>query len=93
MNSITLANFVNALFWVYIILIFARILVSWTGMPSERTIVQIYRFIYEVTEPYLGLFRRIVPVAGGIDFSPTVGLIVLYIVRSYLVRYIAHGSF
>ncbi|MCL4309316.1 MAG: YggT family protein [Actinomycetota bacterium] len=86
MSSTGLANFINALFWVYFILIFIRVLFSWVR-PSGG-LITVYRFVYDVTEPYLGLFRRIVPVAGGIDFSPMVGMMVLLIIRYYLLQYI-----
>lgn len=52
----------------------------------------IYRFVYDVTEPYLGLFRRIIPLAGPIDFSPFVGLIVLGIIQGLVRNLILTGS-
>ncbi len=92
MARIDLANFVNALFWVYYVLIFARVLFSWIRVPSGPMLT-IYRFIYDLTEPYLRIFRRFIPVVSGIDFSPFIGLIILVIVRSYLVGLIAYGTF
>ncbi len=91
MNSTGLANFINALFWVYFILIFIRVLFSWVR-PSGAMIM-IYRFVYDITEPYLGLFRRIIPMAGPIDFSPFIGLIVLGIIQTIVRNLILTGSF
>ncbi len=92
MGNATIANFVDALFYVYYILIIARVLFSWLRAPSG-TLLMIYRFVYDVTEPYLGLFRRIIPLAGSIDFSPFVGLIVLGIIQSIVRSLILTGNF
>ncbi len=92
MGSVSAANFVDALFYVYYILIIARVLLSWIRMPSGAMLM-IYRFVYDVTEPYLGLFRRIIPLAGPMDFSPFVGLIVLGIIQSVVRNLILTGNF
>lgn len=88
MSNATIVNFVNALFTVYIILIFVRVIFSWIGLPSHGAWYEIFRFVYNVTEPYLGIFRRFIPVAAGIDFSPFVALIVLGIIRQVVISLI-----
>ena len=90
MNSVTLANFVNYIFYVYYILIIVRVLFSWVR-PSGA-LIPIYRFVYDATEPYLGLFRRIIPAVGQIDFSPMIGLIVLLVVQGIVQNLILTGS-
>ena len=85
MGNSGIVSFVNALFYVYYILIFIRVIFSWIGLPSHGIWYEIFRFVYNVTEPYLGIFRRFIPVAGGIDFSPFVGLLVLGIIQSVVV--------
>ncbi len=80
MSNATVASYVDALFWVYYALIIARVFFSWIRLPSGP-ILMIYRFVYDVTEPYLGLFRRFIPMVGPIDFSPFIGLIVLLILQ------------
>ena len=82
--SFNLVSFVNALFYIYYILIIVRVIFSWIGIPSGGFLA-IYRFVYDVTEPYLGLFRRIIPTVGAIDFSPFIALIVLGIIQSIIV--------
>ncbi len=82
--SFSLVSFINALFYVYYILIIVRVIFSWIGIPSGGFLV-IYRFVYDVTEPYLGLFRRFIPTAGAIDFSPFIALIALGIIQSIIV--------
>ncbi|MCL4474488.1 MAG: YggT family protein [Actinobacteria bacterium] len=85
MGNSAIVSFVSALFYVYYILIFIRVIFSWIGLPSHGIWYEIFRFVYNVTEPYLGIFRRFIPVAGGIDFSPFVGLLVLGIIQSVVV--------
>jgi len=88
------ADYVSALFLVYIILIFLNILSSWIPrMPYNRWLRAALDFIAETTNPYLNIFRRLIPPLGGggfaLDLSPIIGLIVLYIVRGLLVALIA----
>lgn len=86
MQSIDLRDFISALFYTYYILIIIRVIFSWIGIPSNRTALMIFRFIYDVTEPYLGIFRRFIPLAGPIDFSPFIGLLVLGIIQNMILR-------
>ena len=88
------ADYVGALFLVYIILIFLNILISWIPrMPYYRWLRATLDFITETTNPYLNLFRRIIPPIGGggfaLDLSPVIGIIVLYILRTLVVALIA----
>jgi YggT family protein len=88
------ADYVGALFLVYIILILVRVLISWVPrMPYNPTLRAVLDFISETTDPYLNLFRRIIPPIGGggfgLDLSPMIGIIVLYILRGIVVALIA----
>jgi YggT family protein len=85
MNLIGLLNtFIN----VYIYLIIARVLLSWLPAPRGDVARSIYKMIHDVTEPYLGLFRRILPSLGGrgmgIDLSPMIAIMVLVVLRNIL---------
>ena len=85
-----IADYVNALFIVYIILIFARILMSYLPrVPYSVTLRAVLDFITETTEPYLQIFRGRVPSIGPLDLSPAVALIVLSILRVVVVGLIA----
>ncbi len=84
------ANYVNALFLVYMILIFCNILMSWIPrIPRSATLRPVLDFITETTNPYLNLFRRFIPPIGGggfaLDISPIIGIIVLIIARTLIV--------
>lgn len=84
------ADYVDAIFIVYIILILIRILLSWIPrMPYYRWLSATVDFIHQVTDPYLNFFRRFLPPIGGggmaFDLSPILAIIVLYIARAVIV--------
>jgi YggT family protein len=88
------ADYVNALFIVYIILIFANILISWLPrVPYNRGLRIVLDFVTETTNPYLNLFRRFLPPVGGggfaLDLSPMIGIIVLLVLQAVVVGLIA----
>ena len=75
------ARYVYTLALVYAVLIFIRILLSWFRLPYYRWLNACIEFVTEVTDPYLNLWRRILPTVrigpGAIDLSPRGGTIVL----------------
>jgi uncharacterized protein YggT (Ycf19 family) len=93
-TRVDIANYVSALFTVYIVLIFLYILMNLLfsfGMrlPYARWSDAVLTFLRDVCEPYLRLFRRFIPPLGMFDFSPIVGIFVLYIVRTVVVNLIS----
>ncbi|HEY4277910.1 MAG TPA: YggT family protein [Conexibacter sp.] len=81
----SIADYVDAVFTVYVILIFAYIVVSImfsAGIrpPYTRATNAIFDFLRQVVEPYLGLFRRFLPNLGPFDLSPMVATFLLIIV-------------
>jgi YggT family protein len=88
------ADYVSALFTVYIILIFVNILISWIPrMPYNRALRAVLDFVTETTNPYLNIFRRFLPPIGGrgfaLDLSPIIGIFVLFVVQALVVGLIA----
>jgi uncharacterized protein YggT (Ycf19 family) len=75
----SLQSFVSVFTGVYVLLIFAYILTSWVRLPYSPTLNRIQRFLYDVCEPYLRLFRRFLPPLGPLDLSPIVGVFALVI--------------
>jgi YggT family protein len=75
---------------VYTLVIFAYIITSWVRLPYSPTAERIQRFLYDVCEPYLRLFRRVLPSFGALDLSPMVAVFVLWIVEQLAVRLIDH---
>jgi YggT family protein len=82
-----LIDYVNAVFTVFLAVIFIRILLSWVPRrPTGRVTTALWNFFHESTEWYLRLFRRIIPSFGMFDFSPIIALIVLYVANGVVVR-------
>lgn len=77
----TILNFVDVFVAVYILMIFAYIITSWIRLPYSPWLSRIQRFLYDICEPYLRLFRRFMPSIGPLDLSPMVAVIVLIIVQ------------
>ena len=57
----TAESFVNTLFLVYLICIFLYILSSWIRLPYNVWVARAQRFLYDVVNPYLAIFRRLLP--------------------------------
>jgi YggT family protein len=79
------ADYVNTLALVYLVLIFIRILMSWIPrMPYNRYLAAVLKFVSDVTDPYLNLFRRFIPPLrmgpGALDLSPIIATFALLIV-------------
>jgi YggT family protein len=85
-----IADYVSAVFLVYLILIFGRILLSWIPrIPYNPYLRAVVDFIHQVTDPYLNLFRRVLPPVGGrgfaLDLSPILAVVLLLIVQAVVV--------
>jgi YggT family protein len=79
------AQYVDTLVLVYLVLIFIRIIMSWIPrIPYNRVLNAVLTFVSDVTDPYLNLFRRFIPPLrmgpGALDLSPIVATFVLLIV-------------
>ncbi len=79
-----LASFVYVFIWVYILLLFAYILTSWIRLPYRPWLNRVQRFLYDVCDPYLRIFRRFIPPLGPIDLSPMIGVITLIVLERVL---------
>ena len=73
------ANFVAVFVYVYSAVIFAYVILSWIRIPYSLSWLQ--RFLYDVCEPYIRIFRRLLPPVGPFDLSPLIAILVLYLVR------------
>lgn len=89
------ADYVSALCIVYIVLIFLNVLIGWVPrIPFySRWLRGILDFITETTDPFINLFRRVLPSVGGggfaLDLSPMVAAIVVIVFRGVAVSLIA----
>lgn len=73
---------VSIVFEIYIWLIVARVILSYIRI---RTYHPVLRFIYEVTEPVLGFFRRLLPRTGAYDFSPILAFFFVWVVEQLVI--------
>jgi len=80
----TLKNFVDALYYVYLVLIFLYILMSWVRLPYNIWIGRLRGFLEDTVVPFLRLFRNMVPPIGGLDLSPILAFIVLWLAHLVL---------
>src|SRR5882672_9805024 len=78
-------NFLNVFIGVYILVILVYIIMSWIRLPYSPWVNRIQRFLYDVCDPYLRLFRRIVPPLGPLDLSPMVAVLALVLLDQLVV--------
>jgi YggT family protein len=75
------SNLLCALVQVYILVLFARIIMSWFPVTPGTTTASIVSILYDLTEPVLGPARRVIPPLGMFDISPMIVLFGAYVVR------------
>ncbi|MEA5618326.1 YggT family protein [Cronbergia sp. UHCC 0137] len=74
----TLATFVT----LYTLLLIARVLLTW--FPTVNWYSQPFAALSQITDPYLNLFRSIIPPLGGMDFSPMIAILLLQFIGNSL---------
>ena len=89
-----IANYVGWVFYVYTIIIFLYIALNWlfaAGVhpPYSRWSNAVLTFLRDTSEPYLRIFRRLIPSVGMFDFSPMIAIILLYFLRTIIVNAIS----
>ena len=77
-----ISNLIATALSFYSTLIVIYILSTW--FPLSGALADIQRVLASITEPYLSIFRRIIPVVGNFDFSPIIAIIVLEIIGRLL---------
>jgi uncharacterized protein YggT (Ycf19 family) len=80
----SIQSFVEVFIYVYVLLIFVFILTSWVRLPYSPWLQRIQRFLFDVCDPYLRLFRRVLPPLGPLDLSPVVAVIALFLIQRVL---------
>ena len=84
----SLQNFVSVFVAIFIVLIFAYVLLSWIRLPYSGIAATVQKFLDEVCRPYLGLFRGRIPSLGPLDLSPIVAVVVLLVTERIVNRLI-----
>jgi uncharacterized protein YggT (Ycf19 family) len=83
-------TFVNVFIGLYGLVILLYIITSWLRLPYSPSLNRIQRFLYDVCDPYLRLFRRVLPSAGAIDFSPMLAILALGAIDRLLIWALDH---
>ena len=78
-------EFVGYLLTVYIIILFCRVVLSWFPLQPGTILAQVNRVLFDITEPVLRPFRRIIPPVGMFDILFIVVIILLYFLRDLVV--------
>jgi uncharacterized protein YggT (Ycf19 family) len=79
-------SFLQVFVYVYSLLILAYILTTWVRMPYSVWLNRIQRFLYDVCDPYLRTWRRVLPSFGPLDLSPVVGVAALYVLLAVAIN-------
>ena len=82
----SVSRFIQIFIWVYVLLIFLYIITSWVRLPYSTWLNRIQRFLYDVCDPYLRLWRRVLPTFGPLDLSPVVGVAALYVLLAVAIN-------
>lgn len=91
-----IADYLSTLIYVYTLLIILYIVIQLlfsVGIrpPYSRTLDVVLNFLRDVCEPFLRIFRRLIPSFGGLDFSPILAIFTLQIVNVVIVGDLIHG--
>ena len=78
-TSSAINRFIDDFIWVYVLLIIIYILFSWVRLPYSPWLRRIQDFLRDVCEPYLRLFRRLLPSFGPLDLSPVIAIFFLFL--------------
>jgi uncharacterized protein YggT (Ycf19 family) len=91
-----IADYLSAVIYVYTIVIIVFIVVQIlfsAGLrpPYSRPLNSVLGFLRDVVEPFLRIFRRLIPPLGGLDLSPMLAILALYVLNAVVVQRIIHG--
>ncbi len=91
-----IADYLSTLIYVYTLLIILYIVIQLlfsVGIrpPYSRALDTVIGFLRDICEPFLRIFRRLIPSFGGLDFSPILAIITLEIINTLIVNDLIHG--
>ena len=90
-NLITaVAQILDILLSVYMWVIIIAALISWVNPDPYNPVV---RFLYSVTEPVLRPIRRRIGIGIGIDISPMIVILIIWFIRSFLIKSLIEFAF
>lgn len=92
----SIAGYLSTLIYVYTLIIILYIVIqllfsAGVRPPYTPTTSRLLGFLHDIVEPFLRIFRRVLPQVGALDLSPMVAIIALYVVNAVVVQGIIHG--
>lgn len=81
-----LVNFINILANIITYAIIGRVLFSWFKMGAHSSRGRMEQFLYDVTDPFINLAKKIPHQAGFLDFSPIIALIGVDLLSQLIIK-------
>ena len=91
-TATSINHFIDVFIYVYVLLIFVYVLTSWVRLPYSVWVRRISDFLRDVCEPFLRIFRRILPPLGPLDLSPVVAIFALFALKALVDALFNHFS-
>lgn len=88
-TTVFVINVIGQMLFLYEIVIFAAVVLSWVNPDPWNPIV---RTIRALTDPVLDLFRRIIPMVGPLDLSPWVVVLLIEFIRQVVLKHLAGAA-
>jgi uncharacterized protein YggT (Ycf19 family) len=85
MGITTVEQFVLSLYLVYLVLIFAYVIMSWVQLPYNIWIGRVRGFLHDTVEPVLRPIRAVLPPLGGFDLSPLIAILALGLIEQIVI--------
>ncbi len=86
--ALLLVSTINSFVSIYLVMLFIRILLSW--FPQVNWFDPPFSILSQLTDPYLNVFRSIIPPLGGLDFSAILAIVLLQVVQSAVLPSVAN---
>lgn len=74
----SIGQLIQLICYALLVAIFVRVAFSWMGTPGRGTMGQVYETTFRITEPILRPIRNLMPMGGGMDFSPMIVSFILF---------------
>ena len=79
---LTVTHLLKTILYIYLFIIIVQVIISWINPDAYNPITMI---MYQLSEPILRPVRRIIPSAGGFDFSPLIVLVIINLLMILLI--------
>ncbi len=83
MTILTIVDLINMAFTILVWIIIGRCILSFVRHDPYQPII---KFIYDVSEPIMAPFRKLIPPTGGIDFSPIIAVLALSLLQKIIIE-------